>query len=845
MKKLYTLLAAIVVSLTAVAQTSVKDFEGEWTFMVADMNNGGAAQRLIVDMEYEYGECYFYLPDGRGCFYASYSELNTNNSTITFRFQVWSYQSLKAGNYYQDEYSYYVNNGSSNNATVWAVYDIESESFTRFYYKIGTTIEKEATNIGFHAELFDQNPFNTGEDEEPIQPVDSWNYMLLSGQYGVDPNAPSLYVGLGAENYSISYDTKTTAQLVATPSITAENVSSYKVFYNLYYDSTPVVEDTEIVPVDGEYKIQVGGLRFESNYTLSVWATSDEMNSPVVKQNFYTGDAPSLTVSSAEATEITGGSAVLAVTLYTVNMPEGLTYTVSATTEDGPTVENVETQSTSVTLNLSGLTGNTDYTYTVTATSTDEKGITFSGSKDVTFTTPAPSVDVEGISYSPIPQGAKFTVESLVADGVGEDENVGVYFSLEESDALPAKAELVGGKYVYSFTNLEAETEYTAIIFAGLGELGTDGFVKGPEHTQEFTTGEEGPYIEVSLPDGSYTSEVQNRYLAKIVATPTVKSENVESFDVYYTLYQGNAAYREGAIEAVDGEYTLTIEDLPFSRTYRLDVWAVADGYVSEVASVEVTTLDEPSIKINFLEVQNITETSAEIVVEYEAVSLVGVTKFIVSATPITAGAPTVGSVTTTENRVTLELSGLTPGTMYTYNVKINCGDEDKSMYQADKAVIFGTLSPRISVTLGDISYTQIPGGAYFIVKDVEAEGLLAGEEVDVYFVISGSGDTPQKGAKVTNGGETYYEYTFENLASFTPYTAIIFGGVGEYGSDSFVKSAEYKANFVSGELGIEAIEVEGANRVRYFNLQGVEVQNPGAGLYIRVNGGKVDKIRL
>ena len=59
---------------------------------------------------------------------------------------------------------------------------------------------------------------------------------------------------------------------------------------------------------------------------------------------------------------------------------------------------------------------------------------------------------------------------------------------------------------------------------------------------------------------------------------------------------------------------------------------------------------------------------------------------------------------------------------------------------------------------------------------------------------------------------------------------------------DSGVPSIVY-FTVENGGSGVEAIEAEG--EAAYFNLQGVRVQNPDKGLYIRVAGGKAEKIVL
>ena len=47
-----------------------------------------------------------------------------------------------------------------------------------------------------------------------------------------------------------------------------------------------------------------------------------------------------------------------------------------------------------------------------------------------------------------------------------------------------------------------------------------------------------------------------------------------------------------------------------------------------------------------------------------------------------------------------------------------------------------------------------------------------------------------------------------------------------------------------AGTTGINDINVDNANApVEYFNLQGIRVENPANGLYIRRQGNKVEKI--
>ena len=51
----------------------------------------------------------------------------------------------------------------------------------------------------------------------------------------------------------------------------------------------------------------------------------------------------------------------------------------------------------------------------------------------------------------------------------------------------------------------------------------------------------------------------------------------------------------------------------------------------------------------------------------------------------------------------------------------------------------------------------------------------------------------------------------------------------------------------VSGidDSGIEGISVDTPTNTRYYNLQGIRVDNPADGIFIKVSGGKSSKVRL
>ena len=730
MRRLFTLLIGLALALPTFAQSIKEQLEGDWTFTVMD-NTNNQVKNIQLTYTDDYGEGYFYLANSNGLIYVGGYGTNADG-TIYLRFDN-SVDNQKIGSYYYTETAFYVKDGDKVDGQVYADYNPTTEKFVKFYRKSGS-LTLSVDNIGFS---------ETWTDTRGGDPVGSFDFTIIEGGKS-NGDQPLLSVSLPEGSYAASYTSATEAQITATPSIVAENVESYDVYYSLYFDSTPIVNDTKIEPVNGEYKIQVGDLEFERSYTLKVWAVAGDYTSSVAEQMIFTGYAPDIRLSvTADNVGINTADLVASINYYDVVEP--VSFTLSAASTDGPSSESVTTTDRTATLNLTGLKGGTEYVYDVTLKLTDGNGV----------------------------------VLTKVASNV--------YFKTEPS----------------------------------------------PE-----------PVVTITFPEGSVTSSIQSRYYAQIIATPTIEVENADDYNVFYALYMGATKVRNDVEVApnAEGEYVITVEELPFSRTYRLEVYVtVGDDFTSEPASVEIETVAEPGITIVSAVAENVTENSAEIVVEIEPISLGDNLTYYVGATS-TSG-PEVEEFATTDTSFTLKIDGLTPGEIYTYNLRVTT-TVNGSMYQANKPVVITTLEASQAITLSDISYTQIPdGGAYFKVGKVDVLGFDA-SEVDVYFQLVGSDAAPEKAVLVTNGDESYYEYTFSGLKPYSPYQTIIFGGVGTYGSDDFFKGQEYKENFVTGQTGVGSIATDYDPNSRYFNLQGIEVKNPApGGLYIRVNGSEVTKV--
>lgn len=353
------------------------------------------------------------------------------------------------------------------------------------------------------------------------------------------------------------------------------------------------------------------------------------------------------------------------------------------------------------------------------------------------------------------------------------------------------------------------------------------------------------PSITVTFDEGAYTLTT-DRYGSNLTASPTVVAKGISDFELKYMIYSGTAAIRGGNAVETNGEYVITETYLPHSRDLVLEAWAESENYVSEKASIEFRTGAEPTVAIVSAKAENITENSVDIVVVYQPVSIPDGLTYTIAATSYTG--PDTEVVTTTELTTTLHVEGLDGGQIYTYNLMVMTTNGGYT-YMASCPVIFETLAKSRIIELGEISYEQIPEGAKFKVGKMESIGFDDDDVIDVYFYLKDSDAEPQKATLVTDGEAKYYEYTFEGLKSYAPYTAYIFGGTGEFGTETFFKGDEYKEHFVSGakeedNSGVVSIDADGNGEARYYNLQGVEVKTPAAGnVYIKTDGNKINKV--
>lgn len=151
--------------------------------------------------------------------------------------------------------------------------------------------------------------------------------------------------------------------------------------------------------------------------------------------------------------------------------------------------------------------------------------------------------------------------------------------------------------------------------------------------------------------------------------------------------------------------------------------------------------------------------------------------------------------------------------------------------------------APVVHITGGNVYYS--PDGEWYWGTEDENNKLSFANETDgakIYYIKSSATPSSANVRAMANSA-TVTEYS-------TPFKKSDLDGmkITFWAEKDGQKSAVETLNF-NIKTGIEDIDVENAEAIeeegdaRYFNLQGLEVKNPGEGIYIRVANGKATKI--
>lgn len=194
--------------------------------------------------------------------------------------------------------------------------------------------------------------------------------------------------------------------------------------------------------------------------------------------------------------------------------------------------------------------------------------------------------------------------------------------------------------------------------------------------------------------------------------------------------------------------------------------------------------------------------------------------------------------------------SNNTQGTLLNTFAKSDTEFEFKGEYN-----FIGLRSTDGAIYVSKITITWVPAvtpDAPVVEGFTEGTAMSAGDKITIkgkpgqhlHYIIEKNAQFAMKRAAATEGWTPAdsHEYTYTLASEELPVKirAKAVNGAGTHESEEVV----FGIDSTNTPTGVEAIEAEGnAAEVEWFNLQGVRVENPAQGLYIRRQGNKVEKV--
>lgn len=701
MKKLYSFLAALALTTPAFAQTTVADLEGDWTFVVYDNTAGTAsapttlhltattegADDVNCNILFKFQDCDYYIGGNFG---------TIDNFKFTTGYAIRFNKNIQEGKVSPNDANYrvqedpFVLDGSdkiSNNSIV--EYDPTEEKLTTWYRNNGSVFPS-VDGAGFEWTEYSDATYNT--QVGVLRSITIVSAEKTKEQQG---NAPAIYISLPNEAVTTGYTSATAANFTATPTVTAENVENFELHYSVYFDTTAIVEDEVVETQDGVYTIFVDNLDYADfwvkYYTLNVWAEAGEYKSAVVTKEIEIYEAPSLTIST-KVVDITETTADIDVTISPYDIDGDLTYTISATSATGPAVEPVTGTSRTATLNITGLTPGTEYTYTVKGEANYDNKFTFESTRNVTFTTASgPAVVLEGNASAQVDElqntvpdapellpadnwtvtatfnelsneltinnfdkddnTIKFTVNLTTGDAFAvnqnfEDQDYGtMYFGNKDSQlAVTAKVMNYGENQTRVVVDPWGEMMYLSVheddydfegwyfnVFYYNTDIILDGIIPGLQYNGPSVTIDNVRWVaQDDTSNSGFTTATTDFYV-------TVATEDLADDAEVTVYYKGPKDSDFQVAEKSGDEYTFTLYLTPSETEYTVTVYAASGIYTSDEVEVQFLTntgvdnvIATPAAAVRYYNLQGIEVTHPAVGNAYIKVEGTKATKVVV-----------------------------------------------------------------------------------------------------------------------------------------------------------------------------------------------------------------------
>lgn len=450
------------------------------------------------------------------------------------------------------------------------------------------------------------------------------------------------------------------------------------------------------------------------------------------------------------------------------------------------------------------------------------------GGKLVALDFVVPSVDAEGGSNPGI-EKAELTLNGQLIKTFSEedladtnDEGKIHWLDYEEKE---------DGKYTYSLTfhNIAGASE-PAVVTVKVGTV-PEILFEGDAVAENVTYRSADitfSYVVEDAPEG-----------ASAVAVVSVGSQ---SFDVDIEIGEGVLTHTE-ALTYLDAatEYTCTVALKLFAHAADDTEAQLLDE--TDALTVQFTTAAAPAVSIVEAEAENVTHNSADIVVEYAVENAPeGTSAWVILTDAATREDKKVEASLDDNGRgsVTFGLTGLAPESENQYMVAVQLEDADGNIIGAARAVSYVTVTTAAepTVTINGIERENLTDSSVdlvvsFVVENMPEDAVIAAEAAE--------GDNTYKADNMTDDlGNSVATIPVTGLEKGTGYTftVVVRATKGLFG-DTLAEASDEVSLVTSG---VDSLGTENSN-VRYFNIRGIEVENPETGIYIKVEGNCASKV--
>lgn len=324
--------------------------------------------------------------------------------------------------------------------------------------------------------------------------------------------------------------------------------------------------------------------------------------------------------------------------------------------------------------------------------------------------------------------------------------------------------------------------------------------------------------------------------------TATIEAENFAedaAFNVYYKLDKAPYEnYTEMAYIESQGYYSADLSGLTPGTEYTVSVYAKSGDVESEVTTQGFTTpIPAPELNDFVVETENVTGTTADIVVTYSVAYATDQT--VAGVKYKAADADDWTAVEGTLKGLTINLTDLERGKEYEYEIYPTLNGNQAGM---QTSVFFTTEPPLPEAVLLSAATEYVGSSSVEFAVKYETAYLPEGSKV---YAIATESET--RGETRVEATESPVTIRVEGLELDTEYNFMIVIEVQDSEGGIITRSnIDYLTFTTNKTAAVTDIESDMAGGARYFNLQGVEIAKPAPGnIYIRVNGNKAAKVMV